>query len=50
MSKKPKIIDISQNRDLDPQRIWRGKDQQDWSDLVVHAPPRYIQEKVHPQG
>jgi adenine-specific DNA-methyltransferase len=49
MSKKPKIIDISQNRDLDPQRIWRGKDQQDWSDLVVHAPPRYIQEKVHPK-
>ncbi|RZI58280.1 MAG: site-specific DNA-methyltransferase [Rubrivivax sp.] len=37
------------NRDLDPQLIWRGKDQQDWSDLVVHAPPLYIQEKVHPK-
>src|ERR1700731_197645 len=34
------------NRDLDPQLVWRGKDQQDWSDLVVHAPPLYIQEKV----
>lgn len=37
------------NRDLDPQLVWRGKDQQDWSDLVVNAPPIYIQEKVHPK-
>ena len=38
------------NRDLDPQLVWRGKDQQDWSDLVVNAPPLYIQEKVHPKA
>jgi len=38
------------NRDLDPQLVWRGKDDQDWSDLVVHAPPLYIQEKVHPKA
>ena len=37
------------NRDLDPQLVWRGKDEQDWSDLVTHAPPLYIQEKVHPK-
>ncbi len=37
------------NRDLDPQLVWRGKDDQDWSDLVVNAPPIYIQEKVHPK-
>jgi len=37
------------NRDLDPQLVWRGKDEQDWSDLVVHAPSLYIQEKVHPK-
>jgi adenine-specific DNA-methyltransferase len=37
------------NRDLDPQLVWRGKDEQDWSDLVVHAPPLYIQKKVHPK-
>jgi adenine-specific DNA-methyltransferase len=37
------------NRDLDPQLVWRGKDEQDWSDLIVHAPPLYIQEKVHPK-
>jgi adenine-specific DNA-methyltransferase len=37
------------NRDLDPQLVWRGKDDQDWSDLVVQAAPLYIQEKVHPK-
>src|ERR1700692_2752892 len=37
------------NCDLDPQLVWRGKDEQDWSDLVTHAPPLYIQEKVHPK-
>lgn len=37
----------ARNPDLDPQLVWRGKDRQDWSDLVVHAPPLYIQEKVH---
>jgi adenine-specific DNA-methyltransferase len=38
------------NRDLDPQLVWRGKDEQDWSDLVVNAPPLYIQEKVQPKA
>jgi adenine-specific DNA-methyltransferase len=38
------------NTDLDPQLVWRGKDEQDWSDLVVNAPPLYIQEKVHPKA
>ncbi len=37
------------NRDLDPQLVWRGKDEQDLSDLVVNAPPLYIQERVHPK-
>ena len=37
------------NRDLDPQLVWRGKDHQDWSDLVVQAPPLFIQEKMHPK-
>jgi len=37
------------NQDLDPQLVWRGKDMKDWSDLVVQAPPLYIQEKVHPK-
>src|ERR1700678_3854641 len=38
------------NRDLDPQLVWRGKDEQDWSDLIVYAPPLYIQEKVQPKA
>ena len=38
------------NRDLDPQFVWRGKDEQNWSDLVVQAPPLFIQEKVHPKA
>src|SRR5690606_7446033 len=38
------------NRDLDPQLVWRGKDEKDASDLVVSAPPIYIQEKVHPKA
>ncbi len=38
------------NRDLDPQLVWRGKDEQDLSDLVVNVPPLYIQEKVHPKA
>jgi adenine-specific DNA-methyltransferase len=32
------------------QLVWRGKDRQDWSDLVVNAPPIYIQEKIHPKA
>lgn len=34
----------------DAQLVWRGKDRQDWSDLIVTAPPLYIQEKVHPKA
>ena len=37
------------NRDLDPQLVWHGKDERDWSDLIVHAPPLYIQEKIKPK-
>src|SRR5437588_1029074 len=46
---RPRLPYERRNRDLDPQLIWRGKDEQDWSDLVVHAPPLYIQGKVHPK-
>jgi len=45
----PKKVRYPRNTDLDPQLMWRGKDEQDWSDLVAHAPPLYIQEKVHPK-
>ena len=37
------------NKDLDPQIVWRGKEEQDWSDLIVQV-PLYIHEKVHPKA
>ena len=37
------------NRNLDPQLVWRGKEEQNWSDLVVQAPTLFIQEKVQPK-
>ena len=45
----PGPVKYPRNTDLDPQLVWRGKDEQDWSDLVVYASPLYIQEKVHPK-
>jgi adenine-specific DNA-methyltransferase len=45
----PKEVRYPRNTDLDPQLMWRGKDYQDWSDLVVQAPPLYIQEKIQPK-
>ena len=46
---QPLPVRYPRNTELDPQLVWRGKDDQDWSDLVVDAPPLYIQEKVHPK-
>jgi adenine-specific DNA-methyltransferase len=48
--KAPRVLKYPRNPDLDPQLVWRGKDEQDWSELVVTAPPIYIQEKVHPKA
>lgn len=45
----PKQVRYERNPDLDPQLVWRGKDLTNSSDLVVNAPPLYIQEKVHPK-
>jgi len=35
---------------LDPQLVWKGKDQQDAAALEVPVVPIYIQEKIHPQA
>ena len=45
-----KVAYERRNPDLDPQLVWRGKDVADWSELVVEAPPLYIQEKIHPKA
>lgn len=34
---------------LDPQLVWKGKDAQDRTPLIVPSVPVYIQEKIHPQ-
>ncbi len=34
---------------LDPQLVWKGKDEQDVEELAVPTVPIYIQEKIHPQ-
>ena len=47
--RKPLPVTYERNRDLDPQLMWRGKDEQDWQSLVVAAPPLFIQEKVKPK-
>src|SRR6185437_16055986 len=38
------------NPDLDPQLVWRGKDEQDSAPLAVDTVPIYIQEKVYPEA
>ena len=38
------------NPELDPQLVWKGKDQQDSQPLEVQNVPIYIHEKIHPQA
>jgi adenine-specific DNA-methyltransferase len=46
---QPRQLRYPRNPDLDPQLVWTGKEEQDGEDLVVDAPPIYIQEKIAPQ-
>jgi adenine-specific DNA-methyltransferase len=46
---KPQIIRYPRDTSLDPQLVWKGKDEQDSEDLEVPAVPVYIQEKIHPK-
>jgi len=48
--KAPKTVLYPRDPSLDPQLVWKGKDEQDGEDLQVPAVPVYIQEKVHPQA
>ena len=45
----PKAMLYPRDPSLDPQLVWRGKDEQDAEPLAVPVVPIYIQEKVHPQ-
>ena len=46
---KPGKILYPRDTSLDPQLVWRGKDEQDAKDLEVPVVPIYIQEKIHPK-
>ena len=46
----PKNMLYPRDPSLDPQLVWKGKDEQDAQDLVVPVVPIYIQEKIHPQA
>lgn len=48
--KTPKVILYPRDESLDPQLVWKGKDEQDSKELEVPAVPIYIQEKIHPQA
>ena len=46
----PKTLLYPRDPSLDPQLVWKGKDEQDRTDLAVPVVPAYIQEKIHPQA
>jgi len=46
----PEIMRYPRDPSLDPQLVWKGKDEQDGEDLAVPVVPIYIQEKIHPQA
>jgi len=46
----PQTMLYPRDPSLDPQLVWKGKDEQDREDLVVPVVPVYIQEKIHPQA
>src|SRR5215203_2782399 len=46
----PQRFVVGRDRSLDPQLVWKGKDEQDAHPLDVPAVPIHVQEKVHPQA
>ena len=48
--RSPKTVLYPRDPSLDPQLVWKGKDEQDREDLAVPAVPIYIQEKISPQA
>ncbi len=46
----PKHMLYPRDPSLDPQLVWKGKDEQDSNPLDVPVAPIYIQEKIHPQA
>jgi adenine-specific DNA-methyltransferase len=47
---RPQNVLYPRDPSLDPQLVWKGKDEQDANPLEVPAVPVYIQEKIHPHA
>ena len=47
---KPGTLLYPRDPSLDPQLVWKGKDEQDREDLAVPVVPIYIQEKIQPRA
>jgi adenine-specific DNA-methyltransferase len=48
--RSPKPLLYPRDPSLDPQLVWKGKDEQDSKDLAVDVVPIYIQEKIQPKA
>src|SRR5439155_9252543 len=48
--RKPTTLVYPRDPTLDPQLVWKGKDEQDRTDLEVPAVPIYIQETIEPRS
>jgi adenine-specific DNA-methyltransferase len=46
----PQPFVVHRDRSLDPQLVWKGKDEQDARPLEVPAVALHVQEKIHPQA
>ena len=46
----PRTMLYPRDPSLDPQLVWKGKEDQDRENLAVPVVPIYIQEKIHPQA
>ena len=48
--KRPTKLRYPRDPSLDPQLVWKGKDEQDGADLEVDSVPIYIQEQIDPRA
>jgi adenine-specific DNA-methyltransferase len=48
--RRPQVVRYPRDPSLDPQLVWKGKDEQDAQDLEAPAVPIYIQEQIAPQA
>jgi adenine-specific DNA-methyltransferase len=48
--RSPTRLRYPRDPSLDPQLVWKGKDEQDGADLDVPAIPIYVQEKIEPRA